>query len=390
MDQALLEKTLTEIFGKEVGKIKGDLETVIEEKFQKFITDNNLTKANFKHSVFPVLGGDDETKTKYERIGSFVKAVFQRDAAVLAKAMTEGQDSAGGFLCPPEFVSEVQRVANDYGLIRKLGLKFPMSSNELNVPTGSGSVTITFPGEATSGTESSPAFGNVPLLAKTMMGLTVMSNEFLRDTKVDAMKYLMTLVGEEFAGAEDNQGFNGTGAPFTGILVDSGVTVVTMSSGKDTFAEATLDDYRDLISNVKATVLPTCAFFMHRLTWGAVQKITENSQHIVSFQNPVVPVGDLKPGLLSPVGYMWGFPVYVSDKIVSTTAVSTKFAVFGSLSRGLFFGDREQMTLDISKEGSVGNTNLFTSNQSGVRITQRIAEKVGLPDAFAVLKTAAS
>lgn len=390
MDQATLEKTLTEIFGKEVGNIKSDLETVIEEKFKKFVEENKLDKSNFKHSMFPVAGGEDETKTKYERIGSFVKAVFQKDVTALTKAMNEGQDSAGGFLVPPEFVSEVHRIANDYGLARKLSLRFPMSSNELNVPTDAGSVTVTFPGEATAGTESSPTLGNVPLLTKTMMGVTVMSNEFLKDSKADIMKYLMTLIAEEFAGSEDNQAFNGTGAPFTGILVDSGVTTVTMASGKDTFAEATLADYRDLISNVKATVLPTSAFFMHRLTWGLVQKITENSQSVPSFQNPIAPVGNLQPGLLQPAGYLWGFPVYLSDKIVSTTAVSTKFVAFGSMAKGLFFGDRETMAMDISNQGSVGNTNLFTSNQSGVRITQRIAIKVGLPTAFAVLKTAAS
>lgn len=390
MDKELLEKTLTEVFGKEMGSVKADLEAVIEEKFKKFVEENKLDQKNFKNSMFPVAGGEDETKTKYERIGSFVKAVFKKDVEALTKAMSEGQDSAGGFLVPPEFVAEVQRIATDYGLARKLGLKLPMGSNELNVPTGAGSVTITFPGEATAGTESSPTFGNVPLLAKTMMGLTVMSNEFLKDSKVDAMKYLMTLIAEEFAGAEDQQAFNGTGAPFTGILVDSGVTVVTMATGKDTFAEAALADYRDLISNVPSSVLPTAAFFMHRLVWGHIQKITENSQSAVAMANPVAPVGNMAPVGIQPAGYLWGFPVYLSDKIVSTTAVSTKFCVFGSMPKGLFFGDRETMTLDISKEGSVGSVNLFTSNQSGVRVTQRLAIKVGLPTAFAALKTAAS
>ena len=165
-----------------------------------------------------------------------------------------------------------------------------------------------------------------------------------------------------------------------------------MASGQDTFAETKLSDLRNLISNVPVSCLSSSAYFMHPTTWGTIQSIQENSQTISAIQNyPInTGIGADQEGMLRAHGMLWGYPVYLSDKIVSTTAVSTKFIAFGSMQKGLFLGDRNQMGMDISKEATISGVNLFQSNQSAVRLTQRVALKVALPTAFAVLKTAAS
>jgi HK97 family phage major capsid protein len=118
-----------------------------------------------------------------------------------------------------------------------------------------------------------------------------------------------------------------------------------------------------------------------------VQKLKENSQHIASFASPIVS-GDASKAT-GIVGYIWGYPVYLSDKITGTTAVSTKFMIFGNL-KFLYLGDRKQMTVDISQDATIGSANMFESNMSAVRITERIGLTVALASAFALLKTAAS
>lgn len=387
----VIEDTLTGLLSKSLDGMKGDLDALVNAKFQKFLEENKLTAADLAKGKLPVIEGA-KTENKYAAIGSFIKSVFKKDMQALAKGMVEGTDSAGGYLVPEEFHNEVMRIAKDYGLVAKFGARFQMGTDTLNVPVESTSVTVYWPGEATAGTESQPVLANAQLSAKTLVGLTVVSNELLADAQVDNVKYLMGIFAEAFAAEIDNQAFNGTGSPFTGILSDANVNIVTMASGQDTFAETKLSDLRDLISQVQTSCLPTSAFYMHRLTWGTIQKIQENSTTIAAIQQQPINVGfgNDQVGVMKPAGYLWGYPVYLSDTIVSTTAVSTKFVVFGSLAKGLFWGDRQQMTLDISKDATIGSTNLFASNQSGVRTTQRVAVKVGLPKAFAVLKTAAS
>lgn len=388
----VIEETLTNLLSKSLDGLKGDLNTLVEAKFNKFLEENKLTKSDLAAGRLPVNGAEGQEMTKYQKIGSFIKSVFQRDAALLTKGMTEGTDSAGGFLVPEEFHNEVVRLAKDYGLVAKFATRFPMGSDTLNLPAESTSVSVYWPGEATAGTASQPVLANAQLAAKTLVGITVTSNEFLADSKVDVTKYLMGIFAEAFAGEIDNQAFNGTGSPFTGILSDANVNIITMASGQDTFAETKLTDLRDLISNVTKSCLPTSAFYMHPLTWGTIQKIQENSQTIAAIQQQPLSIGYGADGvgMLKPDGILWGYPVYTSDKIVSTTAVSTKFIAFGSLSKGLFWGDREQSTMKISQDGTVNSVSLFETNQSAVRLTQRVAVKVGLPKAFAVLKTAAS
>jgi HK97 family phage major capsid protein len=388
-DIKVIENTLTELLSKSLDGMKGDLDTLVNAKFQKLLEENKLTANDLAKGRLPVVAQGEE---KFASIGGFIKSVFKKDIAALTKGMTEGTDSEGGFLVPDEFYAEVMRLAKDYGLAMKFATKFNMGSDTLNVPVESTSVTSYWPGEATAITASTPVLANAALQAKTLAGITVTSNELLADSKVDTTKYLMGIFAESFAGEIDNQAFNGTGSPFTGILSDAGVNVVTMATGQETFAETKLTDLRDLISLVPTICLPTSAYFMHPLTWGTIQKIQEGSQTIAVMQAQPVNIGygADQVGLLKPAGMLWGYPVFLSDKIVSTTAISTKFVVFGSLSKGLFIGDRQKMTLDTSNQSTVGGVSLFETNQSAVRVTQRVAVKVALPKAFAVLKTAAS
>lgn len=395
MNKEELQKMFSETLGEKLAATVETLEKNIDEKLEARIKALGLDKAE-KTKIFSLKDTSAEAQdARKMKVASFIKAVKTQDQSVLTKAMSEGTGSAGGYLVPEEFAAEVARIEEDYGLVRKLCMLRPMKSDTRNVPTLVTSVSVTWPGEATAATASAPVFGSAVLSAKTMSGITVYSNELLEDADVDVVTELADLFAEALAGEEDKQGLNGTGSPFTGVLNNTSVNIVTAPSGHDTFAELDLDDYRDLISQVKTSCLPSAAFIMHRSVWGLVQKLKENSQHVTTFPNPAISMLGDQVGAgngfgLRPAGYLWGYPVYLNDQMPSTTAVSTKVVIFGSLKKGLFFGDRKQMTMKISEEGVVGGVSLLETNQAAVRFTERIALVVGLPTAFAVLKTAAS
>lgn len=371
--------------------------TAVDEKMKEL----GMDKLDAKYARIPAhfLGmSEDEVKgmSKPEKAAKFIKAVFRKDFATLTsmKVMTEGTDSAGGYLVPEEYAAEINRIAEDFGLVRKFARRISMGSDTLNMPTLTTNVTVAWPGEATAGTASDLVLGRTQLLAKTCVGITVLSNELLADANVSVTNILSELFAEALAGEEDNQGLAGTGSPFTGILGNGSVNVVTMGGGQTTFSSLTGDDLRDMISAVKPLALPGASFIMHRSMWGVIQKLKQNSQYIVSLAVPVVGTNGSAGTVNVPgavVGTIWGYPVYLSEKMpaASATAISTKFIIFGNLSH-LWFGDRQQMTMDISNAATVGASNTFAANESAIRVTERIALAIGLPAAFAVLRTAAA
>ncbi len=328
-----------------------------------------------------------------EKIAKFIGAVTRKDEALIKalvgeKAMTEGTSTAGGYLVPEEFQAEVVRLAEDYGLVRAMARIIPMKSDTRNIPRLSSSVTVYWPGENTAGTVSQPAFGQVQLIAKTAVGLTVISNELLEDSDPSVVDLLVELFAEALAGEEDKQGLVGSGSPFTGVLNDTNVAVLSMGTGNTAFSNVTADDLRDLIAQLKPLALKGAGFILHRSVWAIVQKLKDsNGQYIASTANPVVS-GDANRQTAA-VGAIWGYPVYLSEQMPSTSAANTKFIIFGNL-RHLFLGDRKQMTLSVSDSATVGSDNVFEQNSSAVRVTERIAIAVGLPQAFAVLKTSAT
>lgn len=96
---------------------------------------------------------------------------------------------------------------------------------------------------------------------------------------------------------------------------------------------------------------------------------------------------------------LWNFPVEFSSIMPKTTDGSqagTKFLTLANFDY-MMFGDRKQVTVEISKDATVTDTdgstaiNLFEQDMSAVRVIERVDIQLAEADkAFAVLKTAAS
>lgn len=392
----LTEKELVELVEKASSeKSKTDLNAAVEARIKELGIGAKNKFAGYKGAASDM---SDEEFAKLDakaKTASFFKALFNKDVTSLAKfkSMTEGVGAAGGFVVPEEFAAEVNRVVEDFGLVPKLCRKFPMKYDTLNVPRLSATVSVYYPGEASAGTASQPTFEQVILQSKTLVGITPMSNELLADANISVVDLLTEIFAEAIAGMLDQQGFAGTGTPFVGILNDTGVTVVQPTTGNSTFALcSTPDNLRDLIANVKPWALQGAAFIMHRSVWAIVQKqkASTSGDYFISAINPVVTGASQTQGYPNAMaGTLWGYPVYLSDKMPSSTAVSTKYVIFGNL-KHLYMGVRQDIGVAISDSATIGTDNLFAQNMSAVRVITRHALAVGLPKAFAVLETSAS
>lgn len=344
------------------GQVK-DLDTQFRKALRK-AKDSQLEQ-------FP--GFVDEAEAK--GFLDLARAVLTKDPSV--KAMTEGTDNAGGYLVPDEYVATLIRVIEQYGVARRSATIVPMTRHELNLPSLTAGVTVYWPGEASAITESQPTLGNVGLVAKKLAALVPVSGELMEDSSIALANLLATIVGEAMAAEEDRVAFAGKTAandPFDGILYASGVTSVVMATGDTDFADVNANYLADLAAAVTSGAASGAKFYMHRTVFNVVRKLKDTQNNYI-----YAPAGGLQPSTI------WGYPFELVEQMpaLSASGVSKPFIAFGNL-RNLVIGDRKRMTVDASIHYQ------FHKDLTYLRFMERIAVRVGVPSAFAVLTTAAA
>lgn len=387
---------------------RGELKSVVDEAIEKNISE--IAGKEVSAQVKAIVAKMRTDRAVYGQdasgLSDEVKLAFAQDLKNLANgkmengvykaAILENSDEAGGYLVPEELYAGIMRVAASAGIIARDAMKFPMSSDSLDVPRYTGSdLTGSYVGEDDDGEESSVAFGDAKLVAKTWMVILRVGNTLIADAKVNVVDWLIGLVAEGLAVRIDKEGFKGgtfAGSPFVGILGSDDVTVFTLPTGHDTFAEFDMDDASDMIAQMPESLLADCAFYFNRTVWAKIRQKKDTAGGYVMGQNGGMIATNVRKDGIQPAGSLWNFPVYTTDQLPanSATAVSTKFCVFGNLSKGIYLGEKGTLEVAQSDSASVGTANVFTKNQKALRFIHRHAISIGLPSAIVVGKTAAS
>jgi len=408
MDDKTIEEIGNNLSERLVKDVKDVVKTEVAEQIVSF--KEEMTK-DFDEKIADVKTVSEATSTKMdldeeevakelsdiEIMSKFIRGVGLKDNNLVkeaqgasSKAMGELTGANGGFLVPEELIAEIWRIQTLSGIVRAHARVVPMAREQMHVNRIGTNVTSYWAGHTASMTESSPTIERVTLQAELLTGLTMFETELLQDESAGLVGELTQLFAEVMSTEEDNQAFNGTGAPFVGILNDADVTVVTMTTTDNTFEELLPDDLRELLYNISSKALKGAAFYMSPYAWHIIQIMVQDSKYITSFANPVFSKGAWTPDQITDsAGSIWGYPVFLTEQLpgASDSAASTKWIVFGNMSYFLI-GDRKGTEAKVSEDGYVSSTSLFETNQSAIRITRRVAMSVGIPEAFAVLKTA--
>jgi len=332
-------------------------------------------------------------------MAKFIRGVVKDDEASIkeaqgasTKAMGELTGANGGFLVPEELIAEIWRIQGLQGIARAQARIINMSRETLSVNRIGSNVTSYWAGHTIAMTESSPTIEQITLIAESLTGMTMFENELLADEDANLVSEVTQLFAEVMATEEDTQLFTGTGAPFVGIFNDADVTVITMTTADNTFEELIPNDLRKLLYSISSKALKNAAFYMSPYAWHVIQTLTQDSKYLTTFATPVFSQGAWKPEQVTDsAGSIWGYPVFLTDVLPGSadTAASTKWIVFGNM-KYFLMGERSGMEAKVSTEGYVGSTSLFETNQSAIRLVKRLAMGVGIPEAFAVLRTAAA
>lgn len=365
-----------------------EFKDVLDGTFEKFI--KGMDKTDKKYFMFPAIGNenaDDVTpQGKWLKTKKFLSAMVGKDVQALnamhsdiaQKAnLSEGTNTAGGFLVPEEFKAEILRLAPQYGVARANARIVPQISDVVHFPVaGTQDVTAHWVNEGATIASTDPNFRQVTLTLNKLATIPKVTNELLQDANVNTIQYLAEIIAEAFAKEEDNQAFLGSGSPFTGVLNGTGSPTYPHASGTAMICLS----YQDIVnatvqlySNAKANA----KFYLHRSMIGHVRGLITTAG---------------APIYSETTNQIGGFPVVDTEILPSTTHASAKtdafvYAVYGDLRRGLMIGERGSMTMKISDQATVGSDNLFEQDMVALRMIERVSMGVALPSAFCLLYT---
>jgi len=240
-----------------------------------------------------------ETKKRNETV-EFLNAWSNKDVKSLrkihetrAKALNEGTGSAGGYLVPEEFERTIERLMNEYGVIRQNATKVSMSTDVKRINTLTGNPTVYIVGELSTITGSQNTFAEPVLTAKKYACITDWSNEVFEDSEVNLIQQIQETIAEEMMQKEEVEFISGATSGSEGLLTVSGVSALSLISGT-TFANITFDDLSAMMVKLEQDVSNVAsrnsAFYMSPYTYGQLRIKKGTDNHYIL---PPVPSSDM-------------------------------------------------------------------------------------------------
>lgn len=191
-------------------------------------------------------------KSQFRSLGEFLYTVHNHpeDKRLVRTGLSEGDDSAGGFLVPEEFSNTIMMSSLETAVIRPNGATvIPMRTDTLKIPkivdtshasSLFGGVVAYWTEEKTEKVPTEPTFGQLQLIAKKLTGYTYASDELLADNAIGLEALLTRLFSGSISWYEDDGFINGNGVGKPLGILNSGALLAVNRSGASTIAIADL------------------------------------------------------------------------------------------------------------------------------------------------------
>ncbi len=290
---------------------------------------------------------------------------FFLDAMTHKDAVSSG--NTGGHLVPSEVVPDIFELARNSSIaLRHSRLHVVGTGREITVPKELTHGSLSWVGESTQDTPSEPTFSAATLQLKGLRQTVEITNELLEDQSYDVVSHLFDQFTYLMASELDNQVFNGTGDPVSGLLTAacgysttlSGTAFSTIVPANITSSIAKIQEgrYKDL-----------------RFIVGRTQNHLLHSSSTAQL-NPVVDPFD-------KLNRLYGFPVEVCEKVSSTDGSGKPFGVIGNFKSYILVRHKD-LAFQRDPYGK------FDTNVTRLRFMSRWAFDIGDANSFCRLMTA--
>lgn len=304
------------------------------------------------------------------------------------KALTEGSDTAGGFLVPPDAQAEMLARVAQQSIIRMRARVQPTSSDILKWPainanTNANTSSIFssgfvggWVGETPAFSETDPAFGQFNIPVKKLRIATKLSNDLISDAQTNILAFLAQNGSENMALVEDLGFILGNGGPLEpmGILNKTGIntvdvegtTVNTISNNSTVSGSA--PKIIDLAYALPAQYTSRASWLMRRSVEGSVRKLVGGT---AGFLWPLMAANGLGPTPRELLGY----PTDNTDWMQADGVDGNKVLAFGDFSQYII-AQRAAIT------SRVLNERFADTDQVGIILFERVGGDIWNTDAM--------
>ena len=292
------------------------------------------------------------------------------------KALSLGDDTAGGFLATPEFVADIIKAIVLISALRQFANVRKTSNRSVLYPVRKGVYAAKWVSETGTRSETTGLkYGMEEIPNHELYSEVLISNQDLEDSAFDMDAQLQMEATEEFAVAEGAAFINGTGiGQPEGILTNSSVTtnyVAGTDASKVVFA-----GLANLYYGLKSGYAANATWLMNRSTIGAIRQIVDGNQR--PLWEPGFPGFS---GMEPPT--IFGRP-YAEMPDMPNIGSNAFPIAFGDIKRGYLIVDRVTMVVQrlVEKYAEQG--------QIAYLVRKRVGGQVVLAEAIKVLKVAVS
>ena len=325
----------------------------------------------------------DEYKTAYQkfwrllaRSGGSEAMALQKMAPAEQKALSEGTDSAGGFLVPPDTQAEMLARTAQMAVMRRLArvqttnrdmLRWPMvAANSTYGSIYSSGFVGSWAGETPAFSDTDPGFQMFDIPIKKLRVATKVSNDLVADAAFNVLAFLATDGSRNMALTEDYGLLLGDGTP----LQPSGL----LNGGFTTFdVEGTTTDH---ISNTTsssgsaAKIIAGIYLIPDQYVQGSVVLTSRTNEGKIAG----LVDGNGRPfwalnagsGFAAPPRNIEGLPIYNSSWIPSGGTNANKVMFVGNIQEAYIIAQRAQITTTVLRE------RFADTDQTGIIVWERI------------------
>ncbi len=170
-----------------------------QERVEKGVTLARIVRA------FASAKGDVAKAASYAEANGFGPEVV--------KALATQPNSAGGYVVPPQYSTDLIDLLYNRVAIRKMGAtSIPMPNGNISIPKLTTGVSASYIGENSGSNAQQPAFGVISMNWKKLAAVVAISNDLIRYSSPKADEVVKNDLTNSFAVTEDYTFLNGDGA----------------------------------------------------------------------------------------------------------------------------------------------------------------------------------
>lgn len=302
----------------------------------------------------------------------------------ISNTATEGVGAGGGYLVPAPVSSAIIEFREKVGVARQVCDIQPMTANTLSIPKRTGGLTVYYPDEASSITDSTKNWGQIELITRKRAVATKISQELQEDALISVVDNAVAEMSYAMALQEDNELINGDGGSSYGTVrgllskVGSAGVYTNSTDDRDAWDEYTITDITTFMGKLPDRYGDDAVF------------ICSNNFYWSVFARLAAAAGGNNIGTLEggPSGKRFlGVPVYTTSQMPTATATSQKCLLYGMFRQAVILGDRTGIR--IGRDDSTSFLSDLTTLKATSRYDMHVHEagNASTAGAYVVLQT---